>query len=338
MTENPQFGPKEIRAEDLAEQTQRIREMASDILGRVQKDFSADLVGGLLFGSPAKIETAPDGKQYQRPWTMGDIMQRMDEMRDEEEKDVRESMTVDIMMAMKIQTDFFDANEHPLKSKSLDIAEFTITLLKNVLDSDENIADPYSVTVGEAYSQAELLEAVRRTVLKPTQILLEGRGRSGIHSVSGYRDHEFWEERRNLITEEMSETDDLEEYNRLERERIKKGLENRAEEEWSYLIGQEEHFLLNYLRQSLRRKTMQLQEEISFAEVFTRGGERVFPDAYIELERRKLNALQEVSKEFGDIGSFTDVRPWIKSRLGEDATFQTFLDFLNPKEQKKEEV
>ena len=94
-----------------------------------------------------------------------------------------------------------------------------------------------------------------------------------------------------------------------------------------------EHFLLNYLRQSLRRRTIRLQEGISFAEVFTSGGERVFPDAYIGLERRKLDSLQEFAKEFGDIGSFTDVRPWIKKRFGEDATFQTLLDLIDPKEQ-----
>lgn len=331
----PPGNPNEIKVEDLQKRATNTGALRNQFLTTITGQFSAgmeSLVGGLLFGSPTKKQTSPDGQVTEAPWTMGDILNKWIELGDEREKEVRELLAEDIFKAVRTQASFFYEKEHPMKERATDMAEISLLLLQKVLFSDEKISDhPYpSFEPKEAYWSAELLEVMRRTILKPSQYLLKGKGRSGINSVPGYDDQSFWEGREKLITEEMKKTPGGAEYNRLEQERQQKSISERSEHDWEQLLPEEEEYVLEYLKESVKRLSQTESEVASFAQHATYEGKRLANDDVIKELQATASKVSEIKDGLSKITNFTDVLPWIKKTFGEKATFQTLIDFLIP--------
>ncbi len=330
----PVGGQNEIKLEGLQSQATNVVSLSDKILTTL-KEHSMGMetfVGGLLFGTPTKKQTFPDGKVTETPWTMGDIMQRWTEMGEEAEKDVRELLTEDIFKAVvKAQLAFFHEREHPMEERAMGVAEISMLLLQKVLSSDEEISNTYpAFEPEEVYWSAELLEVIRRTILKPSQCLLEGYGRSGINSVPGYDDQGWWEERVKLITPEMTKAKDKSEYDRLEQERQQKAINERLEKDWEQLLPEEENYILGYLKESVERLAESKSQVVSFAQRATYQGKRLATDEALRELQTDADRITEIKKNFDKIKNFEDVLPWIKETFGKEATFQTFIDFLIP--------
>lgn len=324
---SPEQGNIEIT--DLNKQTQERQTDIKQLQEAIQEKFPIDpaVIGNLMFGSKAK-RLGSDGNTEETPWTMDGLLEEMEKNRKEELIGIKHNLAVDTIAAIQSQEKFFSATEHPLGKDSANNSAFVLTLLERVLSSDEKIGESFPIDEPkEEYWTAELLEVIRRTVLKPTTLIIEGIGEWGIRSVPGYAEEDFWEQRKKLITDEMRNERDTDKYHKLEKERQKRALESRGEDEWKEVLEEESMFLRDYLGEVIRRTLKKNIEIANFAQVLTFQGKRVASDEVLTEYSEKITRVTTLQTEYAKI---QEVLPWIKKNFGEDADFQTFLQFLNP--------
>lgn len=336
---------RKIELTEIPNQIQRIQEQVKELQDVIKEGFPFEsffdptVIGNLFFGSETRKTIGSDEKEEEVPWTMDGILEEMQKDRREGLVGTRKELAIDTIIAIKSQERFFSATEHPLKNDSANNSAFLLALLERVLSSsDEEVGEHYPVDEPtEEYWTAELLEVIRRTVLKPTTFLLEGYGRSGIHSVPGYEDEEFWGEREKLITDEMKNVlesedgeDGMDKYHRLEKEREKRALESRSEDEWEKILAKESEYLKGYLRKCIARSLQRAIEIENFAQRLTYNGKRVASEETLAKYQEEVKRAKTLKEEYVKLENFQEVLPWIKKNFGENADFQTILQFLNP--------
>lgn len=317
----------------MSDQVQETQEHLKGLQDFFKKQFFSDptRVGNLLFQNKMRKTVGSDGKIEEVPWTIDGVFEEIEKVRKEESTGIRKDLAVDTIIAIKSQERFFSATEHPLKKDSINNSAFILALLERVLSSKDEIGERYPIgEPTEEYWTAELLEVVRRIVLKPTTFLLEGYGKSGIHSVPGYKDEEFWEEREKLITDDMRNRRDTGKYHELEKERQKRAIENRGEDEWEKILGKESEYLKGYLGELIDRSLQSTIRTEHFAQRFIYNGKRVAGDEQLTEYQEKIKRAKARQVEYAKLKNFQKVLPWIKKNFGEDADFQTLLQFLNP--------
>lgn len=188
-------GPGSIELSGLLNQIKSVQGKAQEVRNKLLEHFVFDpsTIGNLIFRTKKRKNVGSDGTIEEVPWTMDGLLEEMEKSRQEGLIETKQYLAMDTLFAIQSQERFFSNREHPLKNDSDNNSAFLLDLLERVLSSKDEIGERYPIGIPtEEYWTAELLEVIRRTVLKPTTLLLEGYGRSGIHSVPGYEDEEFW--------------------------------------------------------------------------------------------------------------------------------------------------
>lgn len=290
-----------IELTDILRSTQKTQDELKGLRGEVEQRLSLRPaeIGKVFLGTESRKVVGQDGTIEELPWTLDSVLEEMSKSRQEELQGTKQLLAIDTIAALSAQEKFFSAKEHPLKNASTNNSAFILTILERVLASRDNQVGeifPIYDTLTEEYWGAELLEVIRRTVLKPTTIIIEGYGQSGIYSVPGYYEEIFWEEREDLVTDDMENERDLNKYRQLEQERQKRGLETRSEDGWKEVLEKECFYLQGYLRKTIGRSLGKVVGTHDIARRITRNGVRVTNDEKLTRLQEKINRLEALEK------------------------------------------
>lgn len=243
---------------------------------------------------------------------------------------------------MRHQHDFFIRREVPAEyHQSEQVIECTFALLEWVMKSTDNITERYPTPgmVTETRSAAEMLEVMRRVVLKPAYMVMEGIAKSDIVPVRSYED-DFWDtldDRRKHVEAQMKDPKDFDEYMVVQERVAHENPQHYSEKEWQEILLAEMQYLLEYTQESAQRLTYDFDERVDFISSLTKDGKPIYPDDFIARARQEVSKLMELMKGVQGLTEFDQILPWIKQRFGDDTTYQTFfqkLGAMRPQEQR----
>lgn len=316
------------KVEDTRKQIEEVQELVHDKFGAGAAPFI-----GMMMGSEKKVVNKPDGSQEESDWTFGDLMSEWDKESEIDEREVRRELAEEVVLAMKHQHDFFIRREEPGEyHQSEEVIECTFALLEWVMKSKDNITERYPTPgmVTETRAAAEMLEVMRRIVLRPAYYIMEGIAKSDIHPVPSYFD-DFWDsynERRAEIEAQMKDPKDTDEYQEVKARVAHENPKKYTWEEWKEILQAEMVYLQEYLEGCAFAAARQLNHRVEFFSSLTNNGQPVLP---IEAGDRFTAMAQDmftVAKDISELDGFDQVLPYIKKKYGPDATFKTLLEKL----------
>ncbi len=316
------------KAEETRKQVEEVQRLVHDNFGG-----SAAPYIGLMMGSEKKVITNPDGSTEEAEWTLGDLMSEWDKQGEIEEREVRVQLAEEILLTVRYQHDFFIRREEPAEyHQSEQAIECTLALLEWVAKSPDNITDRYPVggMVAETRDAAEMLEVIRRVVLRPSYMIMEGVARSDIRPVPSYED-DFWDvldERRARVEAQMKNPRDHDEYMSTQVKVTHDNPKQYTWDEWKEILNEEMVYLHEYLQGCAVRSVGEMRERVDFYSSLTKDGQHLLTQEVKEKWDDQVRDIAAIVDELLALEKFEQVLPWIKQKFGEVATFKTLLEKL----------
>lgn len=258
-------------------------------------------------------------------WDVPGLMESIEVAQNEEEKEVREALTIETLLVIDCQTAALTTGESPHLPIAKDAATLTVTLLQRVLAStDEEIAYEYAFD-SETLSEARTLDNIRQLIMKPAFPLI-GEDLRSFEPYEPYRD--FQTERIEEVYKRMDDPKDSEDYHRVHDEWVLEKMQNYTVEEWEMLLKTQCEILLRHVQGSAQRSSDRFSEAADFFANVTRGGENL-PQKEIDMAKEVADAQKNLVLGVKQIADFSDLLPWIKKEFGDDADYMTFLQKLS---------
>lgn len=310
-------------AQAMSGDTTAAGELNQDIRSSLGQE-GINLLATFMLEQPQKTVVLPDGTSIQRDWTFEEFDFEMSKLWKEDEKSFRSSFGMEIVKSINAQQRFGIEIEQSSGSESEQQIEFISALADEVLSSDENFTMRAAPNRKEAYLGAQLLEVYRRTILQPVDVFFER-----VYAVPGY-DHEEppWDEMDRLRTEEMAEVLDcgkIEEFRRLDSERIDLLLSSRTDAEWAQIIQKNGDYILGYLKGRISRASNEARRFLAASEIAEVDGVKVVSEERISELRNFLSKMEDIDREVLQLEGFGQVKQWMVTRWGEEATFQNLV-------------
>ena len=310
----------------------------------VPNPITADAFGKsfakVLLGSERKEIVSENGETQLIDWTDDEIFEGLRLDQKEADKGFREGMAEELTLAMGYQWMAFRTQRTPEAMDANNNIIFVSALLQRVVASDTYVSAEYPIEHAETHTQAMVLEAIRRIVLKPSYIMHGGVGDGGIN-VPEYDDRDFWwnvlPEQHKKIQAKQKNLDDHDEYRKLQREQIGDNVERVTLEEWKEIVQWQKEIFLRYLKEASKRGTNNLFSHVRFNSRLTRGGQRLFDEEYVEAKTNEATNARDLAGEIQGLEDFSQVRDLIKSKMGRDADYIDLLQALDPIDLKGED-
>jgi len=241
---------------------------------------------------------------------------------DEYEDEVRRLLAVDLKLAIISQQEFFASWESPLARKSARNLEVIAAIAERFLESPEIVTAEWSTptpSLRRTLMDAQILEIIRRTILKPTDILINLRDEViSTPTIFSYNDDEFMERRVESITDEMISGGNRHLGRDLDEERVVNDLRERSVEEWERIVDLEDRFLTEHLQgvlnDQVQPQLMQLIEEIN--------------QSGVKPETRPVITALELIAPLLETGDLEGIEGKLEDVLGADANFRKFVQLL----------
>lgn len=293
------------------------------------------------FGQEKKTVVAADGTTTQVDYTDEDFFAADRRDQEEAEESTRAEMTQDISFALNSQWRFtLTPNGRRYADAHRRIVGVSAALLHRVVSSGDEIAEDRPLDITEARYEAEALEVMRRTIMRPYYGVIEGLNEGAIHSIPSFFDiRGSWtwdgdprqaEEDKKLdkiLEIRKTQRGDLGEIDRqLSADRV----EAYGDDDWINIFEAEQVYLFEYLRGCMERTLYGSRGSSNFRARAVRGGKLAYSADEIAQARDRAMTVEEVKGEFSTLQNLAEVETWIKGRFGENATFQTLLQTLNP--------
>jgi len=339
---------RRIQIANLQQSALETKRCVAEIKDLVEEKFLSTtylrILGETLIGSRQLAVAGPDGVQLQ-DWSMDDINKAADRLQAQQENDIRIQLNEELIVATSRQNIHFSErrfrgkNIH-FKKESQQVTDLVRDLLMEVLQSDEDLTYPWIDEMTEDRYAAEALEVIRRTLLRPTYILIEGRAEGPIASVPSYDEDDFWyscDQRRDEIlsgVEDPNNPANSDKVYRAQKQAALQNLTNYTPQEWRQILELEKRYLHEYLTARARRTFTQYTVTVSYAERLYDGRRRAFYARDINSFMKK-NAftgyaaylLQGITDFDGIIPTFEQT---FKRTLGYKFSFRDILGMVNP--------
>lgn len=328
MNDNPER--PDIYLEDSNQQAAKVRDQADQVEKELEERFLAPVGLEMLKQFLAESQlVSPTERAAVKDWTIDDIVGLFDKRHASHEKDVRKHMAGDFMNILESQDEISGSRDPRMQALYRETRDFTFTILTQVLQSDDEIAERFPVGETETRYAAELLEAIRQTVIQPPGHLIFGYNEGPITSIPSFFDDVWARDWDNFLLDELPKRlDDDEGRRRRIEERIRKNLESRTAEEWDTIIELEGRYCLEYLQQRAVRARGSIPGSVAFLSRLTSEGKRIFSDEEIDKMTGRGGALDTLVGEIRDIEDFREVLPWIKQTLGSQASYAELLKMM----------
>lgn len=320
-------------AADRARQRADVAKVLTDIKGSMAGSFPMPFAA-MMTGQEKREVVGDDGKKQLVDWDQDSLMDWFSKGRRRDEEAGKERMIEEVSLGMSfMQAHFLKRPENdPQRAEGMAVVDLTMALSDRLARRDAGILYEYPLETTQGHVELEHLEAVRRTVLKPTYILHEGVGRNGL-DVDGYDEDAYYEdieERFKPIEEKAGGIMDTETVRRLQREAIGDNLEGYSNSDWSKITSQLSRYYRRFLAESLDSSVHQAKRNLEFTTNLARGGEYVFPDEVLQPKYEELGEMADIAKEVNDQPNIASVQLVIKERMGERASFKDLLDRFHP--------
>ncbi len=294
----------------------------------------ARLVSRLMFGSKEREVKGEDGLTEMRPWTLADIFELDRQGYPERERGARRSLTQETVIGLREQQEFFTTAEHPRLAEVEAVIDFTTAIAKRVLASEKSITEPFTIYASATYDEAEMMEIIRRTILEPTYMLMEGHAEGPIGVIPSYdEDDEFWDpmsERDQKVSSQMKDPRDYTERREVQKRIALNNPKGYDSEKWEEILDKEAIYLYQYALVAAGRDSGALQRAAKFYASLTDNGQPVHSNEQLAPLNVRVEELTRIYEEIKGLEGFRQLSGWIKQRFGPEATFQTLLQTLSP--------
>lgn len=321
-------------------------EIAESILSMLEPEMEANmsLYGRVFMGSSHKLVFDADGIGHAEDWTIEELMERGDEMNADSEKKVRESLDEELSAVEKYQAKFFKdryfgKNQH-LFDESEQVQEYIRELRCEVRNSNAKLAYPWVIDEREERRAAEFLEVIRRTVLKPSYVIMEGVGEGYITSIPSFDDPKSMDEldeRRNNSGYVIGGPEKYKDYRARLVQEAMDNPKSYSSEEWREILDKEKTYLFEYLKGRAIRGLRAMFNHIDMSDRLYDGRKKVFKKKDMEKLNEQYTPAFLVPTIVRGVSSLEDLHPSLKATLGEDLTPRQLLMALNiyssPREQ-----
>lgn len=233
-------------------------------------------IGLALFGSFKKVTKGPNGEEIEEDWTQEEIDAESDRQGLEHERDLKDEMAKHLKLALQSQIQFFSTTEHPMTATANTNVDMILALTERFLASKEDVFEEYPVMYTEDRKQAQALEVVRQTILKPVSTF--------------YENIEVNEDAWEFQTVEMTLERDMTRWRELEQKRIEQGLKDRDEEEWVEVVLRLDNHLTEYIKGLAVRTVNDRREIIEFGSRLIKDGEKIVNEQNISSWQQEADA------------------------------------------------
>lgn len=324
-----QIGQVRKQAEETGKLLRETRQLVEE---RFVTESTLRILGQAFIGSRQLAVAGPDGVEL-RDWTMAEIHRTMDDLQEKQESEIRGRLNEELIVATTWQENYFSEKRFRGKNRhfvleSQQVTDLVRSLLSEFSRSKEDLTYPWVLEMTEDRYAAEAVEVIRRTVLKPTYILMEGPAEGPITSIPSYNENEFWqnyEEQLQGIKSGLENPDDIDSLRQAQKETA---LHNPAEyspEEWRRILAKEKRYLHEYLTSRARRAYSKFAETVGYAESLYDGRKKVYhaKDVKEFIKNNRLTGFATYCMQ--GITDFEGVIPTFEQTFGMKVGFQDIL-------------
>lgn len=309
--------------------------MTASIMETLDPDNSAaGLFGRFAYGTELRETINPDGSIETHPWTMQDILELERENYPSSERETRKSLTRELIIGLRQQLDFFTTSEHPRLTEVEAVIDFTTALTQRILASEESITEVFMPSKSVTYDAAEMIEIIRRTILEPHYMIIEGFAQGAIRVIPSYDDDiEFWDlsnQREDKIRAQMKDPENHDEFMRVQEQVALTNPENHDTEKWEEILDKETVYLYEFALTFARRTRAEFHRGLNFLTSLTDGGQPIYSEEQLSNLRAKANTIDKIAREMEKLSSFQQLQDFIKQTFGQDANSQTLFQALRP--------
>lgn len=339
--DKPPFSSKPRTREltDVAVEAKKTQALASELLESITASLEGSGVIGLLarsmMGGEYQEVTKPDGSIEKTPWTLQDIFDHERENRPQYEKNTRQTLVREVAIGLDQQRAFFTTSEHPRLPEVESVIQFTAALMQRLLASEGSITEPFPWgDKPDAYSDAEMLEIMRRTLLKPHYMIMEGFAQGEIRTIPSYDEvSDFWEpsnERDAQVKALLKNPQDLEEYQKIQKHIALTNPRSYDNEEWENILDRQQVYLLEYAATFLTAATNKLARNMELLDLYTVNEQPLVSETTLLLLKEELGKLLKISSQFAEVTDFNKLLRKIQNQFGSDADYQTLFQAFKP--------
>lgn len=328
----------EIRVEDLEAQANKTRGLLDEVRGKLLPNdhMLTSPLFDLVMGGKKKAANT-DGEETEEDWTFDEFMAGYSQGKLDDQAGSIEAMAVEINLAMSAHYILTHGQDTAMATNAGHVISMTTALVDRMREAPVDIADEYSLDRSPLHREFEILEGVRRVVLRPSYILYEGPGRSGLR-LSGYSEDGFWDERHKQADKidakiggpEKVRNMGITEYHKLQLAQVEENLESHTGADWAKIIEFEARVYVEHIHYLGRAIPQEALENLDFASRLTNGGQRVFPDEVLAQERTRIEEVQKIAEELLQLQDLESIATWMKQKFGDKFTFKDILQMFYP--------
>ncbi len=333
--------PVDLKRQEAKVQADMIKAQAKvdEIQLLVGADSLGSIIGPHIFDTPTKQVTLLDGTVEEQPWTTADIMEHWRQLSEQGERSSRQTVLDELQFGLGAQ--WMHLRRTPRAEASGQVVNFVSAVMQRIMASDHPITDPYLPpwSVTETNYEAEFAEVIRRVITRSSYEIVGGLRENPIRSLPTYNENPFWDhamdEHRSIKEEMAAEGIDLrntDEFQRRQNQRAADRLEGYSDQDWEDILTLEQRFGLEYVQRCAARGIVRFQEVVAFVDAASVEGKRVATDEQFKKFLDEATRRKGLVEELQQMTDFNQLLEWIKKNFGEEADYQTLLQYFNSME------
>lgn len=289
--------------------------MHDSLLQRTPPEY-LEIWGKVLGGGSKRETTEIDGTVTKSDWSWDDVNTVFDREKATEEKELEGLVHTEIIAALQAQDSFFNnsrfrgSHKH-MPEHSAVSTELIRAILKRFYVREDPLTDRWG-PMSERQYEAEALEVIRRTILKPSYMLIEGKAKGPISSIASYDEQtDFWDqfdERKAKVETQTTEDMDSDQIFEVSQKIALENPSTYSRKEWIAILKKERKFLKEFLNAAARRTLQESRDTMLLAENISEQGIRLTSGEELRDLREQNEYTDKVAGWVREMDDITQVR------------------------------